>query len=844
MRCYPRAIVADILPSDGSTRSTQPVGDSPRRVDPADRGHSALARVVRGRPPPLARPCPVSTPVDLSARLENAAAGRYRIVRELGRGGMATVFLARDGTHERMVAIKMLQPELSAAVTAERFTREIRLLATLQHPNILPLYDSGTVDGVLYYVMPFVAGESLRDRITREGRLPVPLALRIAEETAAALDYAHRQGVIHRDIKPENILLSDEHVLVADFGIARAAMQSADDRLTITSLIVGTPAYMSPEQASGDATLDGRSDIYSLACVLYEMLAGEPPFTGRSAAATMAARFAGVVPRVASRRPDVPAHVDDAIAAAMALTAELRPPTPAAFADRLRDAGSRAPSHPFRTGHRGLMLRGAAALGLAAVIGAALWLGLARWRGAGSAPIALAVLPLDVEGATDDNRYLGEGLADELTDALSGMPGLRVTSRTAAFQFRGSQLGLPEIGRRLGVRILIGGFIQPRGRSMHVTVELTNARTGARIQTVAVDQDTTDPLGLQARVARSVADALSLRLSERDSARFTKRHTIDPEAHDRYLRGRYFFDRLEAGAHQKAIAQFNAAIARDSLYAQAWTGLAEVYASIGIGNVMAGPPRENFERARAAAMRALEIDSTIAQAHADLGLVRMMYDYDWRGAAAELDRAQRLDAGNMDTYLYRSFLYSWQGRFEDAATQSATALRLAPTTLRVLLNNGFELMQGRRYRAADSVLAQAMQLDSTHGRVAEIYGENLLAAGRTREALSTLDQASRLLPTSSRVAALRAAALAATGNHAAAARLVDSLQSATASAFVSEMDLAIARVGVGDKTGALASLERAYRQRTLRPRMRDPVFDPLRSEPRYVALLDTLRLRH
>ena len=248
----------------------------------------------------------MGTSHELADRVKEGLSERYRLERELGRGGMATVFLARDLAHDRLVAIKVVHDDVAAGITAERFLREIRLLAALQHPNILPLHDSGVIGGTPYYVMPYVAGESLRDRLIRDRTLPLSLALRITAEAAAALDYAHRQGIVHRDIKPENILLSDEHVIIADFGIARAAAQSADDRLTATSVVIGTPAYMSPEQASGEIGLDGRSDVYSLACVLFEMLTGQRPFTGSTTLGVVASRFSKPAPPASSLREGVP----------------------------------------------------------------------------------------------------------------------------------------------------------------------------------------------------------------------------------------------------------------------------------------------------------------------------------------------------------------------------------------------------------------------------------------------------------------------------------------------------------------------------------------------------------
>ena len=281
----------------------------------------------------------MTAPID---RLQTALGDRYELVREIGQGGMATVYLARDLKHERQVAIKVLRPELSASLGADRFLREIRVAANLQHPNILGLYDSGEVEagGLLYYVMPFVEGESLRDRLNREQQLPIGDALQITREAGEALQYAHQRGIVHRDIKPENILLLGGHALVADFGIARAVSQAGGEKLTQTGMAIGTPHYMSPEQSLGSEHVDARSDVYSLGCVLYELLIGQPPFTGPNAMAIMARHSMEVVPSLQVVRPSVPDDVEDAILRALEKTPADRFQTMQEFCDALGDAAA------------------------------------------------------------------------------------------------------------------------------------------------------------------------------------------------------------------------------------------------------------------------------------------------------------------------------------------------------------------------------------------------------------------------------------------------------------------------------------------------------------------------
>src|SRR5439155_16299815 len=330
---------------------------------------------------------------DLVALLQRALGERYTIEREIGRGGMAWVLLARDLKHGRQVAIKTLRPEIAASLGAERFLREIRVAATLQHPNILPLYDSGAANGFLYYVMPYVDGGSLRDRLEREGQLPVDEAVRIAREVADALSYAHRHDVVHRDIKPENILFTSGHALVADFGLARAITSASEEKLTETGIAIGTPAYMSPERASGEARLDGRCDIYALGCVLYELLAGGPPFTGPSAQAILARHSLDPVPPLRTVRRTIPEWLEEAIERALAKAPADRFLTAMQFGESLaRGAAAQRPRWQVR--RRAVALVGGAALTIVAVLGAAL---LSRPKARPALdPNLVAVAPFDV----------------------------------------------------------------------------------------------------------------------------------------------------------------------------------------------------------------------------------------------------------------------------------------------------------------------------------------------------------------------------------------------------------------------------------------------------------------
>ena len=376
----------------------------------------------------------------ITERLSAALDGRYRIDRELGAGGMATVYLAHDIKHDRDVAIKVLHPDLGAALGGERFLSEIRTTARLQHPHILPLLDSGEANGLLYYVMPLVTGETLRARLEREKQLPIADAVRIAREVASALDYAHRQNVIHRDIKPENIMLQDGHALVADFGIGKAISDTTANTLTQAGMSVGTPAYLSPEQAVGE-DVDGRSDLYSLGCVLYEMIVGEPPFTGPTVQAVIAKRFVQTPLDVAALREGVPRPVSRAVQHAL----------------------MRAPIDRFET---------------VALFVIALNEDEAVATKSAAPAKSLAILPFENLSANADNQYFADGIADDILDALVQIDGLHVAARNSAFSFRGKQVALAEIGEKLSVATVLQGSVRKAGNRMRIAVQLVSVTDG------------------------------------------------------------------------------------------------------------------------------------------------------------------------------------------------------------------------------------------------------------------------------------------------------------------------------------------------------------------------------
>ncbi len=438
-------------------------------------------------------------------QLRDALADRYRIEGEIGHGGMATVYLAEDLKHKRRVAVKVLHAEHSAAVGKERFLREITTAANLTHPHIVPVFDSGEADGHLYFVMPLIEGESLRARLEREGPLPVEEAIRLIRQVADGLEYAHGAGILHRDLKPENIMLSRGHAVLADFGIAGSTMGTTEQaRLTQTGTSLGTPAYMSPEQATGEREIGPPSDVYGLASVLYELLTGEPPFTGPTFQAILVKRFTQDAPFCSSRRADTPAGCDAAVARALAREPGDRFATVRAFAEALATAMTPAVADLTSPANER----------------------------------SIVVLPFANLSPDPDNEYFSDGLTEEIISDLSAVRALNVISRTSAMQLKGTTKDIRTLGRELGVRYVLEGGVRKAGNRLRITAQLIDARTDNHLWTEKFSGTMDDIFEVQERVSREIVNALNVTLTPDEDRRLADRPVRDARAYDLYLRAR------------------------------------------------------------------------------------------------------------------------------------------------------------------------------------------------------------------------------------------------------------------------------------------------------------------
>ena len=578
-------------------------------------------------------------------RLRGALSQTYTIDRELGRGGMATVYLAQDNRHERLVALKVLHPELAASVGPERFLREIKMAARLNHPHILPLHESGETEGFLYYVMPYVEGESLRERLDREQLLPVDEAIRHACSIASALDYAHRQQIVHRDIKPENVMLYEGEAMVMDFGIAKAVSAAGSETLTQTGMMVGTPAYVSPEQAAGESDIDGRSDQYSLACMLYEMLSGERPFTGSTVQAIMAKRFTETAKPIRTLRSSVPESVERAIGKAMSTDVTGRFRTTAMFGQALASNSLTTPTDTETIPQ--------------AVV---------------SAAKSIAVLPFSNMSADAENEYFTDGMAEEIINALSKIQTLRVTSRTASFAFRGKSEDIAEIGQKLKVSTFLEGSMRKMGNRIRITAKLVNVADGYQLWSERYDREMEDIFAIQDDISQAIVKALRVILTEDEKKAIEKTRNVNVEAYDYYLRGRQSIHQLSRKSLETARKMFRRAIEIDPDYALAHAGLADCSSLL----YMKVDAREsNLIQGDSASQKALELDPDLAEAHVARGLavsLRKQFDE----AEREFETAMRLDPKLFEAAYYFARARMSQGRFADAAKLFERACALRP----------------------------------------------------------------------------------------------------------------------------------------------------------------------
>ena len=806
--------------------------DLERFLAECEKGDSLIDRAVTERFAMLLEDAPQDLPAVLG--------DRFTIEREVGRGGMATVFLAHDRKHDRPVAVKVLKREVAASLGSARFLREIRTAARLQHPHVMPLHDSGEANGFLYYVMPYVQGESLRDRLTREGQLSLDEALHIARDVASALDYAHKNAIVHRDIKPENILLSGGHAMVMDFGIARAVSASAgEEAITFPGLAVGTPAYMSPEQATAGRVVDGRSDVYALACVVYEMLAGHPPFLGTSAQEILARQSLDPVPSLRGSRPDLPAAIDRAVAKALAKSPADRYSTASAFVDACAGSGVDPVQHPLRRHWRWAAI---------IVVGAAVMLASFKLLRPPSEAVAtpsadippsIAVLALKNIGHDSSSEALSDGISEEIAATIGRIPGLDVKAPRSSFSLKDKNLGIREMGKALGVRYLVDGSVQSDAHQLRVRVALLSASNDSTLWRNEYNRPLGDVFAMQDDIARAIASELRVKLAPSAAQGLSRVSTRNAEAHELYLRGRFFFQRRDSLSLRKAQEYFERAIALDSTYALAYAGLSDAYSHSSVFGY--ATPQSRMPQAKIYAERALALDSTLVEGHSSRAFIATFYEWNWPLGAHEFAKATQLDPSYPSAHLWRAWLLMARDSVDASIREADAALALEPFV--VLTNTRLIslLFYARRYDDALKQAQKTFELDSTFFQLSTERVRLLVELGRCDEAVALLAHTPG--QTAAMLQGVRGYAYARCGHRAdAVVELNHLLAERRAGKYVSHYSLAVIYAGLRDNESALAELEQSYTERawTLFMLRLEPAFDGLRNNPRFMRLVTNM----
>jgi serine/threonine-protein kinase len=593
---------------------------------------------------------------DIFERLRSALGDRHAIQRELGSGGMATVYLAEDLKHKRQVAVKVLHPDLAAAIGSDRFVREIEIAAKLTHPHILMLIDSGEADGFLFYVMPYVDGESLRDRLVREKKLSTSDAVRIMEQVASALNYAHQQGVVHRDIKPENILLSGDHAIVADFGIARAVQVAGGEKLTATGIAIGTPAYMSPEQAFAQDNVDGCTDVYAMGCVLFEMVAGRTPFESTTPHGLLAQHAVEAVPSLRGLDPDVPLFIDRAVGQALAKEPGKRFNSPKAFAETLRSETVVAP--------------------------------VGRRR--------LAVLPPVNITNDPEQQFLVLGLHEAMISQL-GRGNVAVLARTSVLQYQGTERPVRDICRELSVDAVIESSMFRAGDSVAIQARLIDGNTEEGIWSGSYDGDVSNVLSLYRELSGSIAQEIHGALDPK--GRPSVEHpSVNPIAYEKYMRGRVYQQSFTPDGLDRAMQYYEAALEIEPGYAPAYAGISLIWGSkVVLGMV---PPLEYGPKWREAAERAVELDPNLAEGHQALAQGYTWFEFDWERAEEAYKRAIELDPNEPQARIFYSHFLAMLCRTEESDVQIKRALEIDPLNPFTQLLRGAQLGNVGRHEEA------------------------------------------------------------------------------------------------------------------------------------------------
>jgi serine/threonine protein kinase/Tfp pilus assembly protein PilF len=771
-------------------------------------------------------------------------AGRYEIIEELGKGGMGRVYRVKDEKLDEEMALKVLKPEIAADKgMIERFKNELKLARKIAHRNVCKMYDLNEEEETPYITMEYVKGEDLKSFIRKKKKLKEEEVIALAKQVCEGLAEAHELGVVHRDLKPQNIMIDEKsNAKVMDFGIARSVEAPG---ITHTGMMIGTPDYISPEQAEGEEA-DQRSDIYALGVILYEMVTGSVPFKGDTAF-SVALKHKSKLPSDPKKlNPDVSENLSRLILICMEKDRQRRYQTAEGLLNDLRNIEDGLPLgtkiRPRRVTFVAALIR--KKLFIPSVVVAIVIIAVIIWQLLPEAPskTSIAVLPLEDISPKKDQEYYCNGLAEDLITRLNKIDALKVPGRTSSFSFKGRGSSLREIGEKLKVDNILEGSLRKVGNKLHVTVRLIKAADGYPIWSDEYQRDAKDIFDLKDEICLAIIDKLKLKLLRGEMEKLVKRHTENLEAYNLYLKGRYFWNKRHEGGLQKGLESFNQAIKKDSSYAPAHAGVADSLSMLGVYGLL--PAKEVFPEAKAAALKAIEIDDMLAEAYSSLGWINMLYDWDWAAAEKALKRALEIDPNYAIGQMWYALHFSYLGRFEEARAAIMKALELEPLSLLLNAQFGLILYMGRQYDEAIEQCLKTLEMDPNYLLSHYILGLGYMGKGMWKEAISAYEKAVALSEGSPFFVGHLGYAYAMSGQKDKARGTLHQLNEISKKRYVSFYFKALIYLGLGEKDQFFKCLERAYEDREplLSAGKSVPFLDNVRSDPKYKALLKKMNL--
>jgi len=745
------------------------------------------------------------------------AISHYKILEKLGEGGMGVVYKAQDTKLKRTVALKFLPPELTRNPEAkERFVHEAQAASALDHPNICTIHEIDEANDRTFIVMACIDGPNLRERV-QAGSLKLDEALDIAIQVASGLQAAHEKGIVHRDLKSANIMITSQgQAKIMDFGLAKSSSQTT---ITRTGTTMGTPAYMSPEQTRGEQ-VDHRTDIWSLGVVLYEIVTGQLPFKGDHEQAVIYS-ILNVEPQpMTSLRTGVPMELERIVNKTLAKSPGERYQHVDGLLVDLRLLKKELESRETQTI-------------------------LTKDKPSPS----IAVLPFTNLSADKEQEYFCDGMAEEIINALTHIEGLRVVARTSAFAFKGKHVDIREIGKKLNVGAVLEGSVRKAGSRLRITTQLVNVSDGYHLWSEKYDRDTgklccpEDIFAIQDEISLAIVDKLKIKLLRKEKAALVKRYTDDLEAYSLYLKGRYHWNKRTPEGLKKAIQHFEQVIERDPSYALAYAGLADSYILLAEHSLL--PPKDAFPRAKAAVIKALDIEETLSEAHTSLAFIKTLSDWDWMGAEKEFKQAIEFNPGYATAHQWYAEHLTMTGRYAEAIAEFKRAQELDPLSLIIGVASAVTLFCGtRRYDRVIEECQKVLEMDPNFGGALNVLGMVYRERAMYEEAIEAFQKARTFDEGNTWVTAELGHAYAVSGNRSEAQKVLDELEQLSKRSYVPPDNIALVYLGLGKKNLTFEYLEKAYEDRSvgLSWLKADPIFDSLRSDPRFIKLLKKVGL--